>query len=166
MQRTNKREVEKVLLRQESFRRTLLLLVEGVFTDEEPDLSAKILAMYHRCPLVFKDYLQLSDYVFDDLDSDDETELSEFASMGCYRNIRPWSFMTGKNIQQKFQIPLRLSNLPIMHPFAQLLRYAYELDYNRPYVLNLGTIPTKWCQKFSFSIGYCYLSYDARLYSY
>ena len=159
MQRTNKRDVEKVLLRQESFRRTLLLLIEGVFNEEEPDISTKILDMYHHCPLVFNDYLRLSDYVPDDPDDpdlDNETETREFTSVGCCRNIETRSFMTGKDIQQKFQIPLRLSKLPIIHPFAQLLRYAYELDYDRPNILNLGTTPTKWCQKLSFSIGYCF----------
>jgi hypothetical protein len=163
VQRTNKRDVEKVLLRQESFRRTLLLLVEGVFTEEEPDISTKILDMYHHCPLIFNDYLRLSDYVpddldddLDDLDSDNETVPREFASMGCCRNIGARSFITGKDIQQKFQIPLRLSDLPIMHSFAQLLRNAYEIDYGRPNILNLGTTPTKWCQKLSFSIGYCH----------
>ncbi|OXV05527.1 hypothetical protein Egran_06705, partial [Elaphomyces granulatus] len=118
VQRTNKRDVEKVLLQKESFRRTLLLLIEGVFAEEEPDLSTKILDMYHHCPLVFKDYLRLSDNVPDD--PDDETEAWEFA-LGCYRNIRPWSLLTGKDIQENFQIPLRLTNLGTMHPFAQQL---------------------------------------------
>jgi hypothetical protein len=63
VQRTNKRDDEKVLLQKESFRRTLLLLIEGVFAEEEPDLSTEILDMYHHCPLVFKDYLRLSDNV-------------------------------------------------------------------------------------------------------
>jgi hypothetical protein len=93
VQRTNKRDVEKVLLQKESFRRTLLLLIEGVFAEEKPDLSTEILDMYHHCPLVFKDYLRLSDNVPDD--PDDETEAWEFA-LGSYRNIRPWSPLTGK----------------------------------------------------------------------
>ena len=84
------------------------------------------------------------------------SETREFTSVGCCRNIETRSFMTagGKDIQQKFQIPLRLSKLPIIHPFA---RYAYELDYDRPNILNLGAIPTKWCQELSFSIAYCFL---------
>jgi hypothetical protein len=109
VQRTNKRDVEKVLLRQESFRRTLLLLIEGVFNEEEPDISTKILDMCHHCPLVFNDYLRLSDYVpddpddpddLDDLGLDNETETRGFTSVGC-RNIETQSFMTGKDIQQK-----------------------------------------------------------------
>jgi hypothetical protein len=86
----HKRDVEKVLLGQESFRRTLLLLIEGVFNEEEPDISTKILDMYHHCPLVFNDYLRLSDYVPDDPDDpdlDNETETREFTSVGCCRNI-------------------------------------------------------------------------------
>ena len=151
--------MEKVLLRQESFRRTLLLLIEGVFAEEEPDLSAKILAMYHRCPLVFQNYLQLAEHIpdeTDDLDDLDETEALEMVSMDSHRDIRPRSLLTEKDILKNFQIPLRLSKLDIMHPFAKQLRCAYKDDYHRPNILNLGTDPARWCQKITFSIGYCF----------
>jgi hypothetical protein len=52
VQRTNKREVEKTLLQQESFRRTLILLLDGAFADE-PKLSNDLRLMYTQCPLVF-----------------------------------------------------------------------------------------------------------------
>lgn len=152
VQRTNKRDVEKFLLQQESFRRTLLLLIEGAFAENEPDLSARILDMYYRCPLIFKHYLQLSDPEPDD--HDDETEPEELISLNSFRNIRPWSFMTSREVQQRFQIPLRLSKLPTEHSFLKLLRDAYEIDYDRQHILNLGTNPTKWCRKVSFVIRY------------
>jgi hypothetical protein len=158
VQRTNKRDVEKVLLQHESFRRTLLLLIEGAFAEDEPDLSARLQAMYRQCPQIFKDFLHLSDPEPDDEsdDSDDETEPDEIISLDNYQNIRPWSFMTSREVQQKFQIPLRLSDLPIGHLFSQLLRDAYETDYGRPHIVNLGTNQTKWCRKVSFVIGYCH----------
>jgi hypothetical protein len=157
VQRTNKRDVEKVLLQHASSRRTLLLLIEGAFTENDPDLSARVLAMLHQCPLVFENYLQLSDHKPDDAnDPDDETEPEEFISLDNYRNIYPWSFIASRDVQERFQIPLRLSELPIGHLFLQLLRDAYEIDYSRPHIVNLGTNPTKWCRKVSFIIGYCH----------
>ena len=118
MQRTNKRDVEKVLLRVESFRRTLLLLIEGVFTEAEPDLSAKILAMYHRCPLIFQDYLQLGEHIpdehipeLDELDELDDLNETEALKIACYRDIRPRSLLTEKETLENFQIPLRLTSL-------------------------------------------------------
>jgi len=157
VQRTNKRDVEKVLLQHESLRRTLLLLIEGALAENDPDLSARVLAMYHQCPLVFDYYLQLSDPTPDDLDGPNaETEPEEFISLDSYRNIYPCSFIASRDVQAKFQIPLRLSELPIVHPFSQSLRDAYETDYNRLHILNLGTNPTKWCWKVGFIIGYCH----------
>jgi hypothetical protein len=79
VQRTNKRDVEKILLRLESFRRTSRLLIEGVFAEEEPDLSAKILATYYRCPLVFQNYLQPAERIPDELDDLDETGALELS---------------------------------------------------------------------------------------
>jgi hypothetical protein len=52
-----------------------------------------------------------------------------YMSLDSYRNVRSWSFMTSWDVQQKFRVPLRLSELPI---------------------LNLGTTPTKWYRKVSF----------------
>jgi len=110
--------------------------------------------MLHQCPLVFENYLQLSDHKPDDAnDPDDETEPEEFISLDNYRNIYPWSFIASRDVQERFQIPLRLSELPIGHLFLQLLRDAYEIDYSRPHIVNLGTNPTKWCRKVSFIIG-------------
>jgi hypothetical protein len=166
VQRTNKRDIEKVLLQRESLRRTLLLLIEGAFAENDPDLSARVLVMYNQCPLVFDYYLQLSDPMTDDFDdpddpddsddSDAEPEPEEFISLHSHGSICPRSFIASRDVQEKFHIPLRLYKLPIRHPFSQSLRDAYKADYDRPNIGNLGKNPTKWCRKVSFIIRYCH----------
>jgi hypothetical protein len=64
--------------------------------------------MYHRCPLVFQDYLQLAEHIPDELDDLDETDALEIASMDCHRDIRPRRLLTEMDIQENFHSPLRL----------------------------------------------------------
>ena len=76
--------------------------------------------MYHRCPLVIKDYLLLSEHVPDDLD---ETEAWEFASnpMGY---IRPESFMTEKGYSSDFSD----SSSVIYYKFYPNILFAHKIS--------------------------------------
>ena len=56
---TNKHDVEKTLLLQESYQRSLQLAIEGSFLEMEPALSKELKHLYSWCPNVFKDLLQL-----------------------------------------------------------------------------------------------------------
>ena len=47
-------------MQQESFRRTIILLLDGAFADDEPKLSSDIQLMYAQSPLVFQKYLHTS----------------------------------------------------------------------------------------------------------
>ena len=155
MLRTNKHNIEKVLLQQESFRRTLLLLLDGAFARDESALSEALQALYQRCPLVFQDYLGLS-YPEPEESSDESDATEEFASTQGHTNIRPWRQISAKEICRRFNITVRLSNVGLMHPFCIMLRHAYDSDYKRPHVLDLGAKAMQWWQKVTFRFRYVF----------
>ena len=170
VQRTNKREVEKTLLQQESFRRTLILLLDGAFAGDEPKLSSDIQIMYAQCPLVFQKYLHTS--ASEELGSqenesqenesqenesqEDESQENETDHDGGieptkkYHDVRLWKLISSKEIEKRFQLSVRLHKLPVDDPLGAHVRHAYNIDYQEPYVTHLTTFATKWYQKASF----------------
>ena len=148
VQRTNKREVEKTLLQQESFRRTLILLLDGAFADDEPKLSSDIQFMYAQCPLVFQKYLHTS--MPEELGSqENEGQENETDHDGGieptkkYHDIRLWKFISSKEIEKRFQLSVRLHKLPVNDPLGAHVRHAYNIDYQEPYVTHLTAFATK-----------------------
>ncbi|EAS27523.2 uncharacterized protein CIMG_13548 [Coccidioides immitis RS] len=60
IQKTNKQDIEKILLIQESFRHILLLLLEEAFINSKLFLIQYIFNLYKYCPTLFTDLLQLN----------------------------------------------------------------------------------------------------------
>nr|KMM68750.1 hypothetical protein CPAG_05074 [Coccidioides posadasii RMSCC 3488] len=76
VQRINKQDIEKILLMQESFRYTLLLLLEEVFVNSELFLIQYISNLYKYYPTLFVNLLQLNTNLHKDefktLDAEDK----------------------------------------------------------------------------------------------
>ena len=140
-------------MQQESLRRTLLLLIDGAFDDDEPTLSTNIKYIYNLCPLVFQQYLQISPGERDGLDDKFDVDADILPGTGRYHSIRLWSFMSSKEVEEKFQLAVRLHKLPINDTFGSYIRRAYEIDYEEPFVTSLGTFATKWYRRASFILG-------------
>ena len=139
-------------MQQESFRRTLILLLDGAFANDEPKLSSDIQLMYTQCPLVFRKYLHTS--VPEELGSQDARidHDGDIEPTEKHDSIRLWKSISSKEIQERFQLPVRFHKLPIDDPLGAHVRYAYDIDYQEQYVTNLTSFATKWYQKASFFV--------------
>nr|KMM66395.1 hypothetical protein CPAG_02734 [Coccidioides posadasii RMSCC 3488] len=151
VQRTNKRDVEKVLLMQESFRRTLLLLLEEAFADSEPSLTQYISNLYEHCPTLFADLLRLNTDLHEDEFEAPDAEGKDIA--GEY-SPNLWAQQSAGKMVSVLGIPnARLSVLPNLHPFLQKLRYAYKEDWDKPSVVEPGSTAIRFYKNITFSLG-------------
>lgn len=153
MERTNKRDVEKTLLQQESLRRTIQFFLDGSYCDSFPQLSQYIGEAYKICPQVFNKYLGTTELRPDNIDNvDDEEENQEdILATEYHSKIHVWKRINSTEVGKVFQIPVRLGNLDILHPFLNKLREAYRRDYGIHHVSNPGKAPTQWWEKISFN---------------
>lgn len=152
VQRTNKRDVEKVLLVQESFKRTLVLLLEGSFADVEPRLTSKLQELQKKCPMLFDNYLRLYPECLDDNTDAQAIDRTNIQLIGDY-SPNLWARQPVREKIPSLGITnARLSALPISDPFLKKLRHAYEKDWNKPHVLEPGSTPIQFFKNITVTL--------------
>ncbi|KAJ6185889.1 hypothetical protein N7519_007190 [Penicillium mononematosum] len=145
----NGTEVERTLLLEESFRRTLRFYLEGAYLNEDQVTTQTIQDAAMECPLVFRslfhiDLPQAGHGHHDSKSSGINRLLPEGYS--ALKLLLPCS---GSTIPG-FTIPSYLSAVRVRHPFVDSLRGAYRDEYNKPYVSDPGKYVPRWYKKTSF----------------
>ena len=149
MERTNKRNVEKTLLQQEALKRTIQLFIDGSYRDSFPLLSQYISDAYGVCPQVLDNYIGKVESPPDNLDDEDGNQ-DDTLVMESHSEMHIWRPINSTEVGKRFQVPVRLGNLDILHPFLNRLRQAYQQDYGIHHVSNPGKTPTRWWEKISY----------------
>lgn len=140
--RTNHKDVEKFLLQQESYRKTIELSLYGAFSEEQPELTETLHALYAECPSVFNNLLRLDAVL-------PNNDLAE--APPSYKSLNVWSVLPSHIVVGQLNIPSpKLATIGNMHPFIKMLRKAYEIDWCKPSVLEPGPRPIQFYRKVSF----------------
>ena len=126
--RTNKRDVEKTLLLQESYRRSLQLAIEGSFSETEPALSKELERLYSWCPNVFKDLLQLDWELTAESEQEPTANKSpsnptvQFQGLSSHLAVNAWAVQPAKERIDRIVISTtKLAALSSLHPFPMKL---------------------------------------------
>ena len=143
VERTNKRDVEKTLLQQETLRRTIQFFIDGSYHDSFPLLSQYISDVYGVCPQVFDNYIGKAESRPDGIDNEDENQENGILATEFHSKIHLWKPINSTEVGKRFRVPVRLGNLDILHPFLNRLRQAYQQDYGIHHVSNPGKTLTR-----------------------
>jgi hypothetical protein len=149
IRRSNSRDVEKILLLEETFRRTLQLYLNGSYP-EDRDTSERIQLLYRVCPSVFNSLVFHSSPSNSDDFDEVEADIS-IHNIHLYHSILLWKPFTRKTAESRFGFGMNLSKLNVMHPFLSQLRTAFASDYNESSATELGHYAIKWYFKVTFS---------------
>ncbi|OJD23459.1 hypothetical protein ACJ73_05183 [Blastomyces percursus] len=152
VQRTNHRDVEKTLLLQESFRRTLQLVLGGSFHSSDLRLTQKIQELYTVCPALFNNLLRMDQEEADE-DDDSPNYSVKLEPTKYHMNPKIFGRLSSSKMSEKVGIQFtNLSKLELLHPFLNKLRESYDADWNKPSVLEPGHRPILFYNKLTFSI--------------
>ncbi|KAJ5146645.1 uncharacterized protein N7515_001209 [Penicillium bovifimosum] len=134
-------EVERTLLLEESFRRTLRFYVEGSFSHDDQRTTLTIQQAAQRCPLVFASlfHMPVSDLGLHIGGSTSPTEDQDQAHD-----------MTDSELYSEIKVPIPSGP---NDPFVKELRGAYREEYSRPHVTTPGKYAPHWYKKVSFFHG-------------
>ncbi|KAJ5855191.1 hypothetical protein N7534_007734 [Penicillium rubens] len=145
----NGTEVERTLLLEESFRRTLRFYVEGAYSNEDLVTTQKIQEAASECPQVFRSlfHIDLQQAGQGQHDSD-SSGVNRCAPEG-YSAIKLLLPCSGTTIPG-FTIRSHLATVGVRHPFVDSLRGAYGDEYNMPHVSDPGKYVPRWYKKTSF----------------
>ncbi|OJD24752.1 hypothetical protein ACJ73_03883 [Blastomyces percursus] len=141
VQRTNHRDVEKTLLLQESFRRTLQLV-----------LGEDSKAICAVCPALFNNLLRMNQ---EEADEDDDSPNYSGMLEPTKDRISPKIFGRLSSSKKSGKVVIQftnLSKLELLHPFVNKLREAYDVDWNKPSVLEPEHRPILFYNKLTFSV--------------
>ncbi|OJD12911.1 hypothetical protein ACJ73_09277 [Blastomyces percursus] len=148
---TNHRDVEKTLLVQESFRRTVQLVFQGSFDDSESRLTQKIRSISNFAPTVLTSLHCVNDHPADDIDMD-LAEVGEPLDSPKHSSINVTHRLPAKNRIDKLSIATaNVSKLGSVDPFLMKFRSAYEADWNKPFILEPGPRHLQFYKKATFS---------------
>jgi hypothetical protein len=136
---------------QESFRRTLQLIIDGSFYDSDPELSEVINMLSCQCPTVFRALIGVDN---DTYELSSSRNVTQVINTKHYIFIRIWNALPQNHVRNTLHLPIKLNNIPIMHPFIQELQHAYKIDYKMPNVTGMGHRPCQWYHKISFMDRY------------
>lgn len=145
MTRTNGREIERTLLLDESFRRTLRMYLEGAYTRDDNPTSQLIQQLAAICPRLFSVFLNLP------LIRRAPDQPLEFAytlggsSVSAYVEIKTFRPCVPSDIIPK----VKLSSVAVDHEFLRLLRAGY-CDYDIVTVTDPGSFALKCFGQVSF----------------
>ncbi|OJD24948.1 hypothetical protein ACJ73_03684 [Blastomyces percursus] len=148
---TNHRDIEKTLLVQENFRRTVQLVFQGSFDDSESQLTQKIRSISNFAPTVLTSLHCVNDHPADDIDMD-LTEVGEPLDSPKHSSINVTHRLPAKNRIDKLSIATaKVSKLGSLDPFLMKFRSAYEADWNKPFILEPGPRHLQFYKKATFS---------------
>lgn len=125
--KSNGRGVERTLLQEECFRRTLRLYLEAAYEHDDPGATRVIQQAADEYPTVFSNLFNLA-FVGNNSESN---MLGYERAISLFLDIKLCSKCTTKILWQ-LNIALQLSKMSINHCFIQLLRQAYGKEYNMP----------------------------------
>lgn len=157
VRQTNKRDVEKILLIQESFKCTISLILDRALIDTEPHISAQMKQIYCKCPSLIKDlvFLELNNQLEDDENEHMDLDAApQYAGTNTQSATNAFGRLTVCNNINVLGIPnMQLSELPIAHPLLQRLWASYEQDWKMNCFIGRGTASIQLFDKVSFAFN-------------
>lgn len=132
---------------QESLQQCLRFLLAGSYLENEPQLSERMERINKSCPSLLRDLLPYSEQNDDAVDDEAKIEIvgdaahEEPLAIGCVQA----SYVT-----KHLRWPVRSAPKMEDKVFSQLLRDAYDQDYNEPNV-TLPKTRIQWCMRISFT---------------
>jgi hypothetical protein len=143
---TNHRNIERLMLRKESFRQTLRLLLLGAYTEEEPDTTAIVQELSRSCPSLFETLLPRSEIESQILEDDDES--LAVLDDEWHKRVKVTGRLQPTYVRNVLHLPSRASKIP--QPLRLALTQAFHNDFEMPNERIFGSGPLQWCKKVSF----------------
>ncbi|KAL9635849.1 MAG: hypothetical protein Q9204_002463 [Flavoplaca sp. TL-2023a] len=146
--RTNKHDIVKTLLSQESFQQCLRFALAGSYLEKDSRLSDRLQWIHRECPSLLKNLLPQSEQK----DSVSEEEEGRISIIGDDMHLEPLAIGCLKVSWVKKYLGWPIRSGPKMEDmgFAKMLQDAYLHEYNEPHV-TLPNARLQWCSKMSFT---------------
>jgi hypothetical protein len=147
---TNGTNVQYNLLEKENLHQTVRFILSGSFSKTDTELISTFQRINECCPGLLVSILPQSEQSY--IDSNDDLSIS-ITSDYTHLNVSVSYCIQSRYVRFTFRWPLRVGPkyLSITHPFAVMLREAFEIDYGIRNAFELGNIPLQWCKRFSFT---------------
>ncbi|EFW13347.1 conserved hypothetical protein [Coccidioides posadasii str. Silveira] len=155
VQRTNKRDVEKVLLIHESFKRTISLTLDGALMESEPYITSQMKQLHRECPILMQDLVRSEHNEQQDDDENADEADDSYATTPFHTLINAYCRLpASRKVMELLGLQsARLSELPVTHPFLQKLRLSYSSDWAYQHMLGRGSTPIRLFQKLTFTFN-------------
>ncbi|KAL9035485.1 MAG: hypothetical protein Q9180_004837 [Flavoplaca navasiana] len=141
--KTNKHDVVKPLLQKESLQQCLRFLLAGSYLEKDSAITNQVRWIHGQCPSLMRDLLPFSEQA-------DESEEAKVTTAGDEWHQEPLAIgCLQSSYIKRLGWPVKSAPMMEDEEFSLMLRKAYEVDYDEPY-LTLPRARIQWCSKCSF----------------